>query len=83
MPRHDLDSVSLMTGLAFAGAGFVFLIDRETAISGRWVWPLLLIIVGVAGLLATTRTTRTNRTIPTSPTSREASNETFPPTLNR
>lgn len=52
MPRHDLDVISLVAGVAFGGSGLVFLIDRSTGVSGRWVWPILLIVLGVAGLLA-------------------------------
>lgn len=53
MPRHDLDVVSLIAGLAFGGAALIFLADRAWGWSGRWVWPILLIVVGIAGLLAT------------------------------
>jgi hypothetical protein len=52
VPRHDLDIVSLVAGVAFGGAALVFLVDRGTGLSGRWVWPILLIVIGVAGLLA-------------------------------
>lgn len=52
MPRHDLDVISLVAGVAFGGAALVFLIDNSTGVSGRWVWPILLIVLGVAGLLA-------------------------------
>ncbi len=53
MPRHDLDVISLVAGVAFGGAGLVFLIERGTSLSGRWIWPVLLIVLGVAGLIAT------------------------------
>ncbi|MGH9222237.1 MAG: hypothetical protein ACRD2W_00170 [Acidimicrobiales bacterium] len=52
MPSHDLDALSLIAGVAFGGSALVFLIDSGTALSGRWVWPILLIVIGVAGLLA-------------------------------
>ncbi len=52
MRRHDLDILSLVAGIAFTGAGLVFLIDRDLGLTGRWVWPVLLIVVGVAGLVA-------------------------------
>ena len=52
MPRHELDLVSLVCGLAFTGAAIVFLLDEGTAVSGRWAWPVLLIVLGVAGLIA-------------------------------
>ncbi len=53
MPRHDLDVISLVAGVAFGGAALVYLVDQSTGLSGRWVWPILLIVLGVAGLLAT------------------------------
>ena len=53
MPRHDLDVISLVAGVAFGGAGLVFLVEHHTGLSGRWIWPVLLIVLGVAGLLAT------------------------------
>ncbi len=58
MPKHDLDVVSLVSGVAFAGAALVFLVDRWAGVSGRWVWPILLIVIGVAGLLASRRGAR-------------------------
>ena len=58
MPQHDLDVVSLVGGVAFGGAALVFLIDRWTGVSGRWVWPILLIVIGVAGLVASRRGAR-------------------------
>lgn len=53
MPRHDLDVISLVAGVIFGGTAVVFLVDRSTGISGRWVWPMLLILVGVVGLVVT------------------------------
>jgi hypothetical protein len=55
MPKHDLDAVSLVAGVAFGGSALVFLLDRWTGMSGRWIWPILLIVIGVAGLVATRR----------------------------
>ena len=52
MPRHDLDHVSLVFGLAFAGVAIVFLLDEGTKVSARWAWPVLLIVLGVIGLFA-------------------------------
>ena len=52
MPRHDLDLVALISGLAFIGAAIVFLLDAQTALTARWTCPVLLIVVGVAGLVA-------------------------------
>ena len=50
MPRHDLDAVSLVAGVAFGGTALVFLAERQLDWSGRWVWPILLILIGVVGL---------------------------------
>ena len=58
MPKHELDVVSLVAGVAFGGAGLVFLVDRWTGLSARWVWPILLIVIGVAGLVASRRGAR-------------------------
>ena len=52
MPRHDLDVVSLVFGVGAGGAGLVYLVHQATGASGRWVWPVLLIVLGVVGLLA-------------------------------
>jgi hypothetical protein len=53
VPRHDLDALSLVAGVAFAGLGLLALLDRAVGLSARWMLPVLLIAVGVAGLLAT------------------------------
>ena len=54
MQRHELDAFSLVAGLAFAGLGVLFLLDGagSLTVQPRWVWPILLIAIGVAGLLA-------------------------------
>jgi hypothetical protein len=55
--RHQLDPVSLTFGLAFTGLGLLFLIGRaDQALRLRWIWPLLLLAVGVAILLDVART---------------------------
>ena len=56
MQRHDLDPTSLVAGLLFAGLGLAFLFDGIGALDleVRWVWPALLIGLGVA-LLASAR----------------------------
>ncbi len=52
MPRHDLDAISLIAGVAFVGLGLVSLLDQNAVLGARWLFPLLLIAVGIAGLLA-------------------------------
>jgi hypothetical protein len=57
--RHDLDPMSLVAGLLFVGFGLAFLSDDVGALDlqVRWVWPALLIGLGVA-LLTARRSTR-------------------------
>ena len=54
MEPHRLDPLSLVGGLLFAGLGVLFLLDEAGTVNmhPRWVWPLVLIALGVAGLLA-------------------------------
>jgi hypothetical protein len=57
MRRHQLDPVSLTFGFAFTGVGLLFLLGRaDQAIRLRWIWPLLLLALGVAILLDVSRT---------------------------
>jgi hypothetical protein len=52
MRRHELDPVSLTFGFAFTGLGLLFLLGRaDQALRLRWVWPILLLVLGV-GILA-------------------------------
>jgi len=53
VPRHDLDVLSLMAGVFFAGVALLGLLDQGSGDAAGWVWPGLLIVVGVVGLLAT------------------------------
>jgi hypothetical protein len=58
VPRHDLDVLSLMAGVFFAGVALLGLLDQSSGDAAGWVWPGLLIAVGVIGLLATRATHR-------------------------
>jgi hypothetical protein len=75
MRRHELDPVSLTFGFAFAGLGLLFLIGQaDEALRLRWVWPLLLIVLGAGILLDVSRTRdRTTQTLipETTPPDRE------------
>jgi hypothetical protein len=52
MRRHELDPVSLTFGFAFTGLGLLFLVGRaDQALRLHWVWPILLLVLGV-GILA-------------------------------
>lgn len=55
MPKHDLDPIALVAGVVSTGIALVALIGRATGVSARWVVPVLLIALGVAGLVATGR----------------------------
>jgi hypothetical protein len=50
VPPHEVDALSLVAGVAFGGTALVFLAERQLDWSGRWVWPILLIVIGVVGL---------------------------------
>lgn len=52
MPRHDLDPLALVAGVAFIGLGLFALLEQGDLLGARWVFPVLLIVTGVAGLLA-------------------------------
>lgn len=59
MQRHELDLTSLIAGLLFVGMAILFLSDLVGTIDlhVRWVWPALLMGLGVA-LLASGPTRR-------------------------
>ncbi len=50
MKRHRLDVVSLLFGILFVGFAVtaVFADEDITALEARWVWPVLLVVVGLA-----------------------------------
>jgi hypothetical protein len=58
VPSHDLDVLSLMAGVGFAGLGLAALLSGGPGIPGRWTCPLLLIVVGIVGLVASRRGTK-------------------------
>lgn len=58
MPSHDLDVLSLMAGVGFAGLALVVLLGESADLAARWTWPVLLILVGVVGLVASRRGTK-------------------------
>jgi hypothetical protein len=53
VPRHDLDAISLMAGVAFIGIAVAALLHAGPRLPLRWVVPALLILVGVGGRVAT------------------------------
>jgi hypothetical protein len=52
MRRHALDSVSLVFGFAFTAAGVLFFAGQlDQAVRLRWLWPVLLLALGLGILL--------------------------------
>jgi len=51
--RHELDLTSLVAGVIFMGIGATFLVDLavDVALDPRWLAPVMLIAIGLAGLL--------------------------------
>lgn len=52
MRRHELDLVSLVAGLLFTGTAAAFLVGELTdvRVDPRWVVPVVLVGLGLAGL---------------------------------
>lgn len=64
MRRHELDPLSLTFGFAFTGLGLLFLVGRaDEAFRLRWIWPILLLVLGV-GILADLARHRTSEGAP-------------------
>lgn len=55
MRRHDLDPVSLVIGLLFAGVALLSLLQAGPGVPAKWGAPVLLIGAGVVGLVAAGR----------------------------
>jgi hypothetical protein len=55
--RHELDVFSLVTGLLFVAVAAGHLLDESSQLEfdGRWVVPLVLVAIGVAGLAGLVR----------------------------
>ena len=54
MKRHEIDPISLVFGLMFAASGALFMsanIDFSD-VRGEWVWPIPLVLVGIALLVS-------------------------------
>jgi hypothetical protein len=54
MKRHDIDVISLVSGLLFAGLGAVFALHALDvfSIDVRVVAPVVLIVLGIGGIAA-------------------------------
>lgn len=57
MQRHDLDLTALVAGLVFIGLGLVLAVDGAgwVDVDLRWAAPVLLLVLGAAGLAAALR----------------------------
>jgi hypothetical protein len=57
MNRHDLDTTSLVAGVVFGVVGLLSLLKGLDAVDFNhvWLWPILLIGFGLAGLLVALR----------------------------
>lgn len=56
MERHEFDPIALLAGVVFTGLGLVFLAGRFDVLGlggFRWLWPSLLVLLGLATLLGT------------------------------
>jgi hypothetical protein len=54
--RHPFDVVSFSAGLLFSALGVLFAVGGiEVLDHGDWVWPLVLVSLGAAGLSASLR----------------------------
>lgn len=53
MKRHDTDPLALISGILFLIVGSTYLVAEQTSadIDARWVLPVALIAVGLAGLV--------------------------------
>lgn len=52
MKRHPFDLTSFLFGLVFGGAAAAYLLADQLSwdVDGRWVLPVALIVLGVAGI---------------------------------
>lgn len=52
--RHDFDPIAFIFGLLFTGSGVLFMIGRFDLFNhARWLWPGLLVLLGIAVLVGT------------------------------
>jgi hypothetical protein len=60
MRRHELDWISLIAGIVFSGIAVIYLIAgiADASLDGRFVWPVVLVALGVGGVATAVRATR-------------------------
>ena len=59
MRRHDLDWVSLIAGLVFGvfAVAYTVVSLTDVTLDGRFVWPIVLVAVGAAGVATAVKAT--------------------------
>lgn len=57
MRKHELDWVALIAGVLFTGLAAAYLVGAvsDRTVDGRFVWPLVLVAIGAAGVVAAVR----------------------------
>jgi hypothetical protein len=52
--RHEIDPISLVFGLMFAASGALFMSANFdfSDVRGEWVWPIPLVLIGIALLVS-------------------------------
>ena len=56
MKPHRFDPLSFVAGAAFLALGLAFLVAGADAVeASRWLWPVLLLGLGAAGLVSALR----------------------------
>ena len=54
MQRHDFDPIAFVFGIVFTGLGVLFMTGRPELLNhAQWLWPGLLVLLGLAVLLGT------------------------------
>src|SRR6266487_926974 len=52
MQRHDFDPIAFIFGVLFTGSGILFMVGRFDLFNhARWLWPGLLVLLGIAVLV--------------------------------
>jgi len=59
MQSHRFNPVSFLFGILLLGAAATYTLTNrlDLAIDGRWVWPVLLVVAGVAVVAGAVRST--------------------------
>lgn len=57
MRRHELDWISLIAGIVFLGFAIAYVVASlsDLTLDGRYVWPVVLVALGGAGVATAIR----------------------------